>query len=128
MHRPIGLLSGTQCNQDFSADLALFPIVDLIELGCGGPCWSTIKLLAGGRALHKLALKWCQLIVLRHVNPCPWDCSLSLSVVRRGSTLLISMNRISEKNPCDCLKKVRECFKCITGRCISTEPDTYVPR
>jgi hypothetical protein len=56
MHRPIGLLSGTQGNEDFGADLALFPVVNLIELGCGSACWSTIKLLACGCTFHEPAL------------------------------------------------------------------------
>jgi hypothetical protein len=30
MHRPIGLLSGTQGNEDFGANPALFPVVYLI--------------------------------------------------------------------------------------------------
>ena len=33
MHRPIGHLSCAQGNENFSANLALFPVVDLIELG-----------------------------------------------------------------------------------------------
>jgi hypothetical protein len=45
MHRPIGHISSTQGNEDFSTNLALFPIVDLIDLGCGGACWSVIELV-----------------------------------------------------------------------------------
>src|SRR5215210_1823643 len=71
MDRPIGYLSGTQGNENFSANLALFPIVDLIELGRGGACWSTIKLVACGCALHKPGLKRCQLTFVLHVTPCP---------------------------------------------------------
>jgi hypothetical protein len=70
MHRPIGHLSGTQGNKHFSANLALFPIVDLIDLGCGGACWSAIELVACGCALHEPALKRCQLTYVLHVPPC----------------------------------------------------------
>ena len=68
MHRPIGPLSGTQGNEDFGANLALFPVVDLIELGCGDACWSAIKLVACGCALHEPALKRCQFIFVLHVS------------------------------------------------------------
>ena len=52
MHRPIWHLSGTQGDKDFGANLALFPVVDLIELGCGGARRSTIELLACCCTLH----------------------------------------------------------------------------
>ena len=45
MHRPIGHLSSTQGNENVSPNLALFSIVDLIDLGCGGACWSAIELV-----------------------------------------------------------------------------------
>jgi len=73
MNRPIGHLSGTQCNKDFSANLANIPVVDLIEHACGDACWSAVKLLTCGCALYELALKRCQLTFLVHVIPRPWD-------------------------------------------------------
>ena len=76
MHRPIGHLSGTQGNKDFSANLAIIPVVDRIELGFGGARWSAIKLLACGSALHEPALKRSQLIYVLHVLPSPWDGAL----------------------------------------------------
>ena len=76
MHRPIGHLSGTQGNKDFSANLALFPVVDLIELRCGSACWSAMKHLACGCALYEPALKRCQRIFVLHMIPCPWDGAL----------------------------------------------------
>jgi hypothetical protein len=71
MHIPIGHLSGTQGNEDFSANLSLFPVVDLIELGRGGACWGAIKFIACGCALHESAFKWCQIIFVLHMAPCP---------------------------------------------------------
>jgi hypothetical protein len=76
MHRPIGHLSGTQGNKYPSANLALFPVVDLIELGWGDACWRAVKLFACGCALHEPALKRCQLIFVLHMIPCPWDGAL----------------------------------------------------
>jgi hypothetical protein len=76
MHRPLGHLSGTQGNKDCSANLAITPVIDFIELGCGDACWSAVKLLAGGCALHEPDLKRCQLIIVLHVIPCPWDGAL----------------------------------------------------
>jgi len=76
MHRPIGHLSGTQGNKYPSANLAIIPVVDRIELGCGGARWSTIKLLSCGGTLHEPALKRCQLIFVLHVLPSPWDGTL----------------------------------------------------
>jgi len=70
MHRPIGHLSCTHGNEDFSANLALFPVVDLNDLGYGGACWSAIELVACGCALHEPALKRCQLTYVLHVTPC----------------------------------------------------------
>jgi len=69
MNRPIEPLSGTQGNKDPSANLALIPVVDLIELVCGVACWSAVKLLACGCALHEPALKRCQLTCVLHVTP-----------------------------------------------------------
>jgi hypothetical protein len=69
MHRPIRHLSCTQGNENFSANLALFPVVDLIELGCGGACWSTIELVTCGCALYKPGLKRRKLTFVFHVTP-----------------------------------------------------------
>jgi len=71
INRPIGHLSCTQRNKDFGANLAIIPVVDLIELGFGGACWSAIKFLACSCERHEPELKRCQLIFRLHVIPFP---------------------------------------------------------